>query len=229
MARDGVLILTARLREAHAATTKGRAVQFHPRYCPEAIGQPFSVWDTSHELSVIRETGSPYRLAEFRHAADALFMQEALNAAPSLLDAIDALAAEVTRLREAGQEAALQVLASDGQAQEALDRALAAEARVKELEGFADARHRSFPDVGDARPMPPMGDELMIAGLSGGDARFVAIQLAEKGMTLTDWRSKAVEWLNDAHRDYMISKGQDPDKYASTFSLAARAILEGKQ
>ena len=50
-------------------------------------------------------------------------------------DAIDALATEVTRLREAGQEAALQVLASDGQAQEALDRALAAEARVKELEG----------------------------------------------------------------------------------------------
>lgn len=44
--------------------------------------------------------------------------------------------------------------------------------------------HRSFPDAADGRPMPPMGDELMIAGLNGEDARFVAIQLAQNGLTL---------------------------------------------
>ncbi len=43
---------------------------------------------------------------------------------------------------------------------------------------------RSFPDAADGRPMPPMGDELMTAGLNGDDARFVAIQLAQNGLTL---------------------------------------------
>lgn len=46
----------------------------------------------------------------------------------------------------------------------------------------ADAR--SFPDAADGRPMPPMGDELMTAGLNCDDARFVAIQLAQNGLTL---------------------------------------------
>lgn len=45
-------------------------------------------------------------------------------------------------------------------------------------------RHRSFPDAADGRPMPPMGDELMIAGLNDEDARFVAIQLAQNGLAL---------------------------------------------
>ena len=44
--------------------------------------------------------------------------------------------------------------------------------------------HRSFPDAADGRPMPPMGDDLMTAGLSGDDARFVALQLARNGLTL---------------------------------------------
>lgn len=48
-------------------------------------------------------------------------------------DAIDALVAEVARLWEAGQEAAWQVIASDEQAQDALDRALKAEAEVARL------------------------------------------------------------------------------------------------
>ena len=46
------------------------------------------------------------------------------------------------------------------------------------------AEHRSFPDAADGRAMPPMGDELMTAGLSADDARFVAIQLAQNGLTL---------------------------------------------
>ena len=43
---------------------------------------------------------------------------------------------------------------------------------------------RSFPEAADGRPMPPMGDELMTAGLNCEDARFVAIQLAQNGLTL---------------------------------------------
>lgn len=44
--------------------------------------------------------------------------------------------------------------------------------------------HRSFPEAADGRPMPPMVDELMTAGLNCEDARFVAIQLAQNGLTL---------------------------------------------
>lgn len=43
---------------------------------------------------------------------------------------------------------------------------------------------RSFPEAADGRPMPPIGDELMTAGLNCEDARFVAIQLAQNGLTL---------------------------------------------
>jgi hypothetical protein len=46
------------------------------------------------------------------------------------------------------------------------------------------ALHRSFPDASDGRQMPPMGYDLMAAGLSSEDARFVALQLAQKGMAL---------------------------------------------
>lgn len=55
----------------------------------------------------------------------------------------------------------------------------------------SDALHRSFPEAGDGRPMPPMGDELMIAGLGAEDARFVAVQLAQNGLTLTPSQSPA--------------------------------------
>ena len=49
---------------------------------------------------------------------------------------------------------------------------------------MTDHLHRSFPEVGDGRPLPPMGDDLMTAGLSAEDARFVAVQLAQNGLTL---------------------------------------------
>ena len=90
----------------------------------------------------------------------------------------------------------------------------------------ARLRHRSFPEAADARAMPPGGDELMMAGLGGEDARFVAIQLMENGITLTDWRVKAVEELTLAHRSYMIGKGRDPEKYASQFSMAVAALAK---
>ena len=43
---------------------------------------------------------------------------------------------------------------------------------------------RSFPDAVDGRPLPPMADELMIAGLSAEDAIFVAKQLRQNGYYL---------------------------------------------
>ena len=53
------------------------------------------------------------------------------------------------------------------------------------LPAVVPALHRSFPEAGDGRPLPPMGDELMTAGLNAEDARFVAVQLAQNGWTLT--------------------------------------------
>lgn len=67
-----------------------------------------------------------------------------------------------------------------------------------------EALHRSFPDAGDGRPMPPMGDELMIAGLREADARFVAVQLAQNGLTLTaqpDPRDEVIARLVEAVHD----------------------------
>lgn len=51
---------------------------------------------------------------------------------------------------------------------------------------MTDHLHRSFPDAADGRPLPPMGDELMTAGLSAEDARFVAIQLRLNGYYLVN-------------------------------------------
>lgn len=53
--------------------------------------------------------------------------------------------------------------------------------------------HRSFSDAADGRPLPPMADDLMTAGLNGDDARFVAIQLAQNGLRLTPAPSAPAE------------------------------------
>lgn len=66
--------------------TPGRRVQFHGSYCPEAVGTPFSDWDTSHDMSVIRPDGSRYRLAHYKHASDAYLSQMAPDLARALLD-----------------------------------------------------------------------------------------------------------------------------------------------
>ena len=67
--------------------TPGRRVQFHGSYCPEAVGTPFSDWDTSHDMSVIRPDGSRYHLAHYKHASDAYLSQMAPDLARALLDA----------------------------------------------------------------------------------------------------------------------------------------------
>jgi hypothetical protein len=69
--------------------TAGKRVQFHPTYCSEAKGSPFSEWDTSHEMSVIRPDGSRYKLAHYRHASDAAISQAAPTIARQLLRCMD--------------------------------------------------------------------------------------------------------------------------------------------
>lgn len=59
---------------------RGRWVQFHPNYCPEAKGAPVTEWDTSHDVSIIRPDGSRYRIATFRHADIAGEVCEMMNA-----------------------------------------------------------------------------------------------------------------------------------------------------
>jgi len=177
--------------------TPGRRVQFHGSYCPEAVGTPFSDWDTSHDMSVIRPDGSRYHLAHYKHASDAYLSQMAPDLARALLDAraelarvktdaaaamalmvaqaatqadpwdgpvtknklVDAQAiaaqqikariralapadglAAVEALRVEARENAMQALASMGQAQEAYEAQLEAEAelaRVKAREAVA--------------------------------------------------------------------------------------------
>ena len=59
--------------------TRGRWCQFNPKYCPEAKKAPMSEWDSSHDVSAIRPDGTRYRIATFRHAADAAFVEKLVN------------------------------------------------------------------------------------------------------------------------------------------------------
>ncbi len=103
---------------------------------------------------------------------------------------------------------------------------------------------RSFPEVADGRPMPPMADELMSAGLSPDDARFAATQLRRNGFYLVNpddlgWRDilrfneelrKGQVVLEDGGGFFvrcimaLFSKKPDP---VETYQEAARRLLEG--
>ncbi len=89
--------LIARAKAALEVATKGRRVQFHPAYCKEAEGTPFSEWDSSHETSVIRPDGTRYRgYATHRHAYDAALD----DLTPDLTLALIETTAERDALRE---------------------------------------------------------------------------------------------------------------------------------
>ena len=85
--------------------TPGKRVQFHGSYCKEAAGTPFTEWDSSHDMSVIRPDGSRYRLAHYKHAMDAYLSQMAPDLARQLLATMTALAE--AQKREAGLREAL--------------------------------------------------------------------------------------------------------------------------
>ena len=68
------------LEDLNINATPGRRVQFHPSFCPEADGTKFAEWDTSHDVSAITPDGARYRVATYRHANDAAFVDALVNA-----------------------------------------------------------------------------------------------------------------------------------------------------
>ena len=87
--------------------------------------------------------------------------------------------------------------------------------------------HRSFPEAADGRPLPPMADELMSAGLSGEDARFVARMLRRDGYYLV--RADDIGWP-DIHRfRSVLGAGQDHREDAGGFFVRAIMALFGKR
>lgn len=87
--------LLKRVDQAMEAMTRGKPVQFSPQYCDEAKETKCTEWDTSHDLSIIREDGSRYRIGTFRHADDALFDQLARELLPEMDARIRELEAQV--------------------------------------------------------------------------------------------------------------------------------------
>jgi len=74
--------------------SQGKWCQFHPSYCEEANGAPFSAWDSSHDLSAVHD-GERRRIATFKHAGDAAHVD---LCSP---DRIRAIAAYVEQLEKA--------------------------------------------------------------------------------------------------------------------------------
>ena len=91
--------------------TPGKWCQFHPSYCEEAKNATFSSWDTSHDLSTVRD-GTRYRIGTFKHASDAAHVDRldpatirSISTLVSSQDArIAALEAQVEGMRVALEE-----------------------------------------------------------------------------------------------------------------------------
>ena len=132
--------LVERATAALEGVTPGKPCQFHPSYCKEAEGTPFSEWDSSHDLSVILPDGKRYKIGHFRHSADAGFDQFARQWVPEAAARISALTATVDR-----QTQMMDLWADD--LAEAHKEAATLRARLAAMEGalqpFADAADES--------------------------------------------------------------------------------------
>lgn len=62
-----------KITKAMEGVTPGRWCQFHPSYAPEAVGAPFSDWDSSHDMSAVEDGRRTKRIATFKHADDAAY------------------------------------------------------------------------------------------------------------------------------------------------------------
>ena len=86
---------------------------------------------------------------------------------------------------------------------------------------------RSFPEIADGRSMPPMGDQLMSAGLSPDDARFVATQLRRSGFYLVN--PDQLGWP-DIHRfQDELRRGQGVREDGGGFFIRCIMALFGKK
>ena len=154
--------IIAQAEAALDGVTLGRAVQFHPSYCKEAEDTPFTEWDTSHDLSVIRPDGTRYRIGTFRHANDAAFDQWCRAGVPALIARVRELERERERLALAicgGEDApgyanaqtveTLEKLARDSAKDmtQEIDRTLAAEATVATLTAQVEAMRGAAGEV----------------------------------------------------------------------------------
>lgn len=87
--------------------------------------------------------------------------------------------------------------------------------------------HRSFPDIADGRPMPPMSHELMVAGLSSDDAIFVARKLREDGYYLV--RSEDLGWPDIRRFQSALHEGQGVREDGGGFWVRCIMALFGKK
>ena len=87
--------------------------------------------------------------------------------------------------------------------------------------------HRSFPEAADARPLPPMGYELIESGLSGEDACFVARQLRGKGFYLV--RAEDLGWEDIKRFTDELNKGQDHREDGGGYFIRCIMALFGKK
>jgi len=92
---------------------------------------------------------------------------------------------------------------------------------------MTDHLHRSFPEAGDGRPFPPMGDELMTAGLSAEDARFVAVQLRLNGYYLVN--PDHLGWPDIRRFQAELNRGQGVREDAGGFFVRCIMALFGKK
>lgn len=92
---------------------------------------------------------------------------------------------------------------------------------------MTDHLHRSFPEAGDGRPLPPMGDELMTAGLSADDARFVAVQLRQNGYYLVS--PDHLGWPDIRRFQAELNRGQGVQEDGGGFFVRCIMALFGKK
>jgi len=71
---------------------------------------------------------------------------------------------------------------------------------------MSDTMDRRFPEAADGRPLPPMGYELMLSGLSANDARFVATKLRQNGYYLVN--PDHLGWPDIKRFQAELSRGQ---------------------
>lgn len=126
------------IEKAMEGVTPGRWGQFHPNYAPEAEGTPFSTWDTSHDLSAIKDGKKVGRIATFKHSADAAYV-DACN--PVAMSAILAEARKAAAMKREIAELR-KLLAGDHEvkplSEERLDEILEFEEQFKMLGGAGD-------------------------------------------------------------------------------------------
>jgi len=92
---------------------------------------------------------------------------------------------------------------------------------------MTDKADRSFPEAGDGRPLPPMGYELMEAGLNDEDARFVATQLRQNGYYLVN--PDHLGW-SDIHRfQDELNRGQGVWEDGGGYFVRCIMALFGKK